>query len=294
MKDSSKTKQALIAENSAFKKTIQKLEKKSSVNNIAKHDRIEHDYQILFREMLEGFALHEIICDAQGQPVDYRFIIVNPAFERMTGLKATKIVGRTVLEVLPDTEQYWIETYGRVALTGETAFFENYSKALDKFFLVTAFQPAPNQFACIFVDITERKRVEDDLRKSKEMNTKLIATMPDIMVLTNLSGEIVFINDVGLSFSNYQAKEIIGQSMLLFIAPEDQDRAVQTSLLMLERKLGPQEYHLIMKDGRKLLFEVNGDVLRHPDGSPYAMVRICRNITERKQAEEEKRRLEER
>ena len=90
----------------------------------------EERYQTLFREMLDGLALHEIICDEQGRPIDYRFLAVNPAFERLTGLAAATVVGKTVLEVLPTTESYWIETYGRVALTGEPAFLKNYSQAL--------------------------------------------------------------------------------------------------------------------------------------------------------------------
>ena len=131
-------------------------------HDISKRRRAEADYQTLFREMLDGFALHEIICDEQGEPVDYRFLAVNPAFESMTGLKAEDIVGCTVLKALPGSERYWIETYGKVALTGEPVFFESYSAPLEKYFRVTAFQPAPYQFACIFVDITERKRAEEE------------------------------------------------------------------------------------------------------------------------------------
>ena len=122
----------------------------------------EQNYQTLFREMLDGFALHEIICDDGGIPVDYRFLAVNPAFERMTGLQAADIVGRTVLEVLPGTESHWIVNYGRVALTGEPAFFENSSADLKKYFEVMAYRPAVGQFACIFIDTTERRRLEEE------------------------------------------------------------------------------------------------------------------------------------
>ena len=124
------------------------------------------------------------------------------------------------------------------------------------------------------------------LQESKEIYTKLIATMPDIVVRTDMNGEILFINDIGLNIGNFQAADMIGQNMLSFIAPEDQDKAMQYSILMLERRLGPQEYHMIMKDGRKLLFEVNGDVLRNKDDSPYGMVYVCRDIHARKLAEE--------
>ena len=133
----------------------------------------EKNYRTLFREMLEGFALHEIICDGQGNPADYRFLAVNPAFERMTGLTADELVGRTVLEVLPGTERHWIETYGKVALTGEPVFFENYSAELKKHFEVTAFRPAPNQFACMFADITEseREKLQEQLAQARKMES---------------------------------------------------------------------------------------------------------------------------
>ncbi len=123
----------------------------------------EGQYHTLFREMLDGCALHEIICDDCGKPVDYRFLAINPAFERMTGLRAQDIVGETVLRLLPGTEQHWIDTYGQVALTGTPASFENYHAVLDKHFHVTAFQPAPNQFACIFADITSQKRANEQI-----------------------------------------------------------------------------------------------------------------------------------
>jgi PAS domain S-box-containing protein len=120
----------------------------------------EDNYRLLFREMQNGFALHEIICDEAGNPSDYRFLAVNPAFERMTGLKAAETVGRTVLEILPDTERSWIEHYGKVALTGVPVCFENYAASMKKHFEVVAFRPTINQFACVFSDITERKQAE--------------------------------------------------------------------------------------------------------------------------------------
>jgi PAS domain S-box-containing protein len=130
--------------------------------------RSEEKYRMLFREMLDGFALHEIICDDKGQPSDYRFLALNPAFERLTGLKAEELVGRTVLEVLPGTERRWIENYGKVALTGEPAFFEEYASELKRHFEVTAFRPAPNQFACIFTDVTDRKRAAEEKARLEE------------------------------------------------------------------------------------------------------------------------------
>ena len=137
--------------------------------DITERKQVEQNYQTLFREMLNGFALHEIICNEEGKPVDYRFLAVNPAFEHMTGLLSANVVGRSVREVIPGIEDHWIKNYGRVAITGEPAFFESTSGDLNKNFEVTAYRPAPNQFACIFVDITERKSLQLQLQQAQKM-----------------------------------------------------------------------------------------------------------------------------
>jgi len=133
--------------------------------DVTERRRAQRDYRSIFNEMLDGFALHEIICDEAGKPMDYRFLAINPAFERLTGLTAEAVIGQTVLEVIPQTEAHWIDTYGQVAMTGEAAHFENYSQDLDRHYEVTAYRPAPGQFACIFVDVSERKRAEGERRQ---------------------------------------------------------------------------------------------------------------------------------
>ncbi len=131
--------------------------------DITDQKKAEQDYQRLFHEMLDGLALHEVICDAAGKPVDYRFLSVNPAFEQMTGLKEAEVTGRTALEIIPNLEPEWIEIYGKVALTGEAVSFENHSAPLNKHFSVAAYQTAPGQFATLFTDISDRKFTEETL-----------------------------------------------------------------------------------------------------------------------------------
>ena len=129
----------------------------------------EERYRSLFDNMTEGFALHEIITDETGRPCDYRFLDINPAFERLTGFRRPDIMGRRVLEVLQDIAPYWIETYGRVALTGQPITFERYYPApLNRWYEVHAFRPGPRQFAVVFIDITMRKRTEEALLESEK------------------------------------------------------------------------------------------------------------------------------
>ena len=128
----------------------------------------EERYRLLFQTTSSGFALHEIILDDAGKPRDYRFLEVNPAFTRLTGLKAEDLIGRTVLEVMPGTEPYWIESYGRVALTGESVEFDHYSAVLGRHYDVRAYSPSPGRFAVVFHDLTEQLRAEEEKRKLEE------------------------------------------------------------------------------------------------------------------------------
>lgn len=114
-------------------------------------------YSMLFNSLRFGFAYHKIITNNKGTPIDYRFIKVNEAFEKLTGLSEEKVIGKTVKEVLPATEDFWIETYGRVALENETCEFEHYSKELKRRYKIQAYSPEKGYFAVIFEEIDENK-----------------------------------------------------------------------------------------------------------------------------------------
>lgn len=131
----------------------------------------EQRFRSLFMTMQEGFALHEIICNADGVPVDYLFLDVNPSFEKLTGLAHGEVVGKTASNVLPQLENFWIEVYGRVALTGESAHFDRYSKELDRIFEVTAYSPKTGQFATILFDVTEQHRLQEEAVKAQKLES---------------------------------------------------------------------------------------------------------------------------
>ena len=124
----------------------------------------ERKYRMLFENMTAAFALHEMIYDEQGRPVDYRFLEVNPAFERLTGVAASALLGRTVKDVLPETEAYWFEVYGNVVATGEPISYQNYSRELGRHYDTFSFRPAAGQFAVVFTDVTQRVKAEEALQ----------------------------------------------------------------------------------------------------------------------------------
>jgi PAS domain S-box-containing protein len=178
--------------------------------------KARQDYQLLFQEMMDGFALHEIICDQSGSPVDYRYLSVNPAFERMTGLNAHDLIGKTVLEVLPETEPYWIKTYGKVALTGVPITFQNFSTALDKYFNVTAYRPAPMQFACIFSDVTQQIHYQKEKEQAQEQIKRLAHICdiaPSCIVIFDMTGKILYANDFASRLHGYSKEEMLSISV---------------------------------------------------------------------------------
>ena len=127
-------------------------------------------YQTLFNSIDEGFCVVELIFDTAGKPQDYRFVEVNPAFEKHVGL--TGAVGKTIIELVPHFEQTWIDIYGQVALTGQSVRFREYSPSLQRSFDVYAFRfglEASARVAVLFANVTQRVLAEEALKKSEQL-----------------------------------------------------------------------------------------------------------------------------
>jgi PAS domain S-box-containing protein/putative nucleotidyltransferase with HDIG domain len=249
----------------------------------------EERYRGLFDSMIDGFALHEIICDENGKPADCRFLEVNPAFERLTGLKSEDLIGRTMLEALPDTESYWIDIYGNVALTGRSAFFENYSKELSRHFEVSAYCPHPGQFATILVDITERKRAEDALQKSEEQYRRLVDLLPS-GVIVHSKGKILMANEASAKFfSAENPQQLVGTPLIERVHPDYREivRARVTNSLDINANAPLIEEKLLRLDNTSFDAEVAAQPITYT-GEP-SILAIFNDITKRKKSEEELR-----
>ena len=124
----------------------------------------EERYRSLFNSMDEGFCIIELIFDESQQPVDWRYLEVNPSFETLTGIH--DILGKRIRDLVPDHEEYWFEIYGKVVLTGEPVRFVNEAKGLDRWFDLYAFRvggAGSLKVAVLFTNITERKRAEAEI-----------------------------------------------------------------------------------------------------------------------------------
>jgi len=149
-------------------------------------------FRTLFESMDEGYCVVEMIFDEENKPIDYRFLEVNPVFERQTGIKDAR--GRLMREIAPEHEQHWFDIYGRIALTGETLRFENPAAALHRYYEVCAFRvgaPELRHVGIVFNDITQRKNLElqreralsqeEALRKDAETATRALAQTQEVL-----------------------------------------------------------------------------------------------------------------
>ena len=150
----------------------------------------EGRYRNLFEKMLNGFVLHEIVYDENGQPCDYKVLEINPAFEDLTGLSAGEVIGKTLRQFLPGIEPYWMDAYHQVACTGEPVHFEHYLHELKKYFEVMAFSPQTGQLAVFFTDATKHKQTEESLRQRVEELAALQATILEIAAPFDLPAQL--------------------------------------------------------------------------------------------------------
>ncbi len=244
----------------------------------------EERYRSLFDNLTEGFALHEIVCDAKGQPCDYRFLEVNPTFERLTHLDRKNIIGQLASRVLPGLEPSWVQNYGHVTLTGEPIEFDQFTQVLDRHFRVYAYRPAPNQFATIFTDVTEQKQIERQLNSVAEKYATLFNSTSDGVWIHNLDGVILEVNQAYCDMSGYTCDELINMPVSKVEAVETVREIDQHIRKLLDQK-GHDRFETKHRRKDGTLFDVDITALYfEQEGGRIAI--FVRDITERKQAEE--------
>jgi PAS domain S-box-containing protein len=204
----------------------------------------ENFNKAIIDKMLDAYALHRIILDENGKPCDYEFVDVNPAFEKFTGIPREEIIGKRYSEEIESRvkeETDWVSIYGKVALTGEPAAFENYTAAFDKWVYVSAYSPKKNYFITIFNDITEIKKNEARLREYAYHDT-----------LTGLPNRLALYEDF-----EKQITASPGKTAALFIIDSDNFKFINDSMGhslgdILIKKMGERLTSIFKDQGSKI------------------------------------------
>jgi len=248
----------------------------------------EERYRNLFNSMDEGYCIVEMIFDKRHKPVDYRFLEVNPAFEKLTGLHDA--LGKRMNEFVPEMEEYWYETYGKVALTGEPVRVAHEAKAMNQWFDVYAFRIGGNdsrKVAILFNDITQRKHTEQELSEK----ARLLDLSHDAIIVRDMKGRIRYWNHGAEELYGWSQAEVLGKvsNLLLQTKYPIPLKQMATELHRTERWIG--ELVHTTRDGRRITVLARKTLDRDSHGNPTAVLENLTDITERKLAESSQRRL---
>lgn len=160
----------------------------------------EQKYRSLFENLGQGYAECELIRDADGHVTDFRYIMLNPAFERLTGLKIAGMTGRTAREAVPDIADTHFQMHERIADAGVPSRHEYRIDALDRWYETYIYPSENDRFFALYEDITERKRADAALRESEARLTAAFESVPVGIAVIDLSGRVQIANAEYLRF----------------------------------------------------------------------------------------------
>lgn len=249
----------------------------------------ERRYRTLFETMAEGFALQEVLFDADGRAYDYRILEVNPAYERMLGHTRAELVGHTIRELLPERVSPWIAHFGEVVKTGKPSRYEDYSFVANRFLEALASPVSDTVCAIMAIDVTERHLSQEALRVSEARLRRLVESNIIGIVYSDDDGKITQANEAFLTIGGYNSADWeSGALNLTRITPSE--FVAQDALGMAEANqrgaCTPYEKDLLRKDGSRVPVLIGYAYLA---GEPPLYLAFILDLTVQKQAEDSAR-----
>jgi PAS domain S-box-containing protein len=266
--------------------------------NLAQLEASESRYRQLFEHMPASFVLCEVVRGPAGKGVDFRFLEVNPAFERLTQRPANSLVGRLVSEAIPDLEPDWIEHCRDAAVKGEATSFERHSRAMNRHLDVFGFQPRPGQFALVFTDVTERTLSRQQLDLANRRYSGLVNSIGGIVWDAAPDGPFTFVSPQAERILGYPVTQWLTEAHFWENHLHPEDRAWVPGHSQAEAEAGRDhvlDYRMVHADGRVVWLRDLVTVLS-AGTNPGRVIGVMFDITEQKRSEialrESERRLE--
>lgn len=262
-------------------------------------------YKRILEDSPTGYAYHRIICNEEGIPCDYEFIDVNSAYEALTGVKSTDIIGKRITEIQPaiiKDELDWIKFYGETAIHGNKKEFEHYSEALKRWYRVVAYSFEKYYFITYYLDISEEKEQVAKFKKleveMQEINTLLelsLDSIPAPVFYKDTSGRYLGFNKSFEKFFGKTKGDLIGKSVF-DINPLKLATIYHAKDAELFKESGQQIYETQVKDARGITHDVlfHKATMVNSVGEITGLIGIVLDITDRKQAEDALKESEER
>ncbi len=250
----------------------------------------EAKYITLFTSMSEMVILNELVFDENGKAVNYRITDCNDAFAIITGIPRENAIGRPSTEVYGTEQPPYLEEFSRVALTGDPCHYETYFQPMDKHFSVSVISPGKNQFATVTTDISSHKQAEDELKLQNVLLKTQQEVSIDGILIVNEDDKIVSFNQRFADIWELPDKIMSlqsGEKALQYVLPKltNPDEFAQGihDLQNNEREKSSDE--VFLTDGK--ILERYSSPLIGADDKYYGRIWYYRDITERKEAEEE-------
>jgi PAS domain S-box-containing protein len=243
----------------------------------------EERYRSLFISMDEGYCIIEMILDAHDRAIDYRFLDTNPSFEKQCGLH--DVIGKRIREVLPNIEEHWFETFGKVALMGEPVRFINEAKSMGgRWFDLYAFRVGGQdgrKVAVLFKDITERKNTERELMEK----ARLLDLTDDAIIMRDMDYRICYWNHGAEMLFGWSRDEALGKEMHSFLQTEFPLPVAQITEELHRHDRWVGELMLTTRDGRRVTVLARKALDRDSQQNSAMVLETLTDITERKQIE---------
>ena len=252
----------------------------------------EKTYRLLFENMLNS-VVHARIIFQEQKPIDLEYLAANPAFATVTGIKQN-VVGQRISAVIPgycERHQESMEIFGRVALTGESTFWEHYLPELARWFSFMIYSPNAGEVIIVTENITERKQSEISLRTSEERLQLALNVSSDGLWDWDLSRGVFYFTPRYYEIAGYVATEVTPDLRFFesTLHPEDKERVLASIDDNLQGVLPLLEvdYRLIKASAEVIWVHCKGKVVQHDAvGKPLRMLGTLTDINTAKQAEE--------
>ncbi len=176
----------------------------------------EQNYRQLFDNMMNGFTVNQVIYKGNNNEYDFKILSANKAFEDISGLKNSEIIGKNLKEQFPDISAEHFELYLKVALTGEKQSLQYFSKSFNKYLNLSVFSPKYGQFAAVFEDITQQKKAEQEVVNSEKQLRELNATKDKFFSIIAHDLRSPFTSIIGLSEMMVNDEDVDKQQMKEF------------------------------------------------------------------------------
>ncbi len=244
----------------------------------------EQSLELLFENMMTGFAYCQMIYDNTGVASDFIYLKVNQAFGELTGLK--DVVGKRVTEVIPDiklSQPDLLATYGRVASQGKSERFEIYFHPLSMYLAIVVYSPQKDYFVAIFENITERKNAEMALRKNEERFTLALKAAKMGIWDWNMESNIVYWSPEVLTITGKETFDGTVEGFSAIVYPDDRDRVTAEFGKWIETGEEYEiEFRIIHANGNIVWISSFGRVFYDENHKPQRMITTAQDITERK------------